>query len=803
MTGTTIATTIDHSITLGVNGYTNPLFVAADGEIGGPRGSAAALYVPLLGAPAEVDNAGSIMGAAGRVGITGHNGAAGVYFADSGTITNTGEIAGGQGGHGAPTNGAFKSGNGGIGVQIVASGAVIDNKGSIYGGAGGAVGYPTAPSQSIGAGGYGVELGAGSTLRNSGNITGGAGGLTDQKDENRYAGSYGGEGVRDRQGVLFNSGTILGGDGGDGATAVYISGAGAIGRNTGQIIGGSSTTNFGYGGLGAYSGFGLIATDEAVFHNSGCITGGIGQVGAVLSNATLINDGVVQAGYDLGIPDFRNGAAGAVFYSGKLVNNGTILGGTSDYASNSVESGIRGGAGIIAYQGLTNHGQIIGGGGGKGDFGGSGGYGVFETGSGDGVDVIVNSGTITGGNGGDTSNALFDLPIGGSGGLGIALRGASLSNTGTVIGGNGGTSESSFGWGGGGGIGVGDVFGDIINHGVIAGGSGGNGGYFAGGGGGGMGVYLINANLSNAGAITGGNGGNGGNGGYRYHGGVGGDGVSANGGVIVNRGAITGGSGGGGSTGGYGGSGVLLRDVATLINSGTISGGAGGVGSTSTGAAGDAVYLYMDSILIIDPGAVFNGQVVADPTGGNTLELSGKSSSALTGIGTEFTGFATLAFAADAAWTLSGTSFGFATGEEITGFTNADAITLTDAAAASGSVTVANAGTVTIEAGDATYRLLIAGAAAGETDFRFAGDTLTKIGGPEMGFLALERAPAPAKAGGADFSAIFAGQTRAMDFFHGPAASSVVASETVVPGVAQLFLGMGQHPVLPGFTLHA
>jgi hypothetical protein len=232
MIGSTITTTISHSITLGLDGYTSPLFVAGGGEIDGSRGSVAALYVPLLGAPAEVDNAGVILGAAGRIGITGQNGAAGVYFADSGTITNTGEIAGGQGGRGAPKpDGDIKSGNGGIGVQITAAGAVFDNKGNIYGGAGGPVGYPTDPSRSIGAGGYGVEIGAGATLRNSGNITGGAGGLADQKDENFDPGSYGGEAVHDRQGLLVNSGTILGGDGGyGGATAIYIGGAGAIGQ---------------------------------------------------------------------------------------------------------------------------------------------------------------------------------------------------------------------------------------------------------------------------------------------------------------------------------------------------------------------------------------------------------------------------------------------------------------------------------------------------------------------------------------------------------------------------------------------
>jgi hypothetical protein len=778
MIGSTITTTISHSITLGLDGYTSPLFVAGGGEIDGSRGSVAALYVPLLGAPAEVDNAGVILGAAGRIGITGQNGAAGVYFADSGTITNTGEIAGGQGGRGAPKpDGDIKSGNGGIGVQITAAGAVFDNKGNIYGGAGGPVGYPTDPSRSIGAGGYGVEIGAGATLRNSGNITGGAGGLADQKDENFDPGSYGGEAVHDRQGLLVNSGTILGGDGGyGGATAIYIGGAGAIGRNTGQIIGGSAKTNQGAGGPDHFNGYGLSADDDATFWNSGSITGGIGRFGVVLSNATLINDGLVQAGYSGGFTNYLPGAAGVEFQSGLLVNNGTIIGALSnDTGPNpvAVRGGISGGDGVFAQQGFTNHGKIIGGNGGSGEGGGYGGDGILIVSASRSAGLIRNSGIITGGAGGYDSRQRGDYAEGGSGGFGANLQTASLFNTGTISGGAGGAGDHAPVGGAGsqaglGGSGIWTTDSSIINRGVISGGPGGVG---ANGGGGGAGATLSDTTLSNAGLIVGGEGGtpDGSNGIFKTN------------------------------QEGDGGIGVRLWDADTLINSGTISGGAGGVGSASTGAAGDAVYLYLDSTLIIDPGAVFNGQVVADPIGGNTLELSGKSSSALTGIGTKFTGFATLAFAPDSAWTLSGTSAAIATGEEITGFTNVDAITLTDAAAASGSVTVANAGTVTIDAGDATYRLRIAGTNVGETDFRFLDDTLTKIGGAEMKFLA----PAPAMAVNADFSAVFFGPARAADLFPSLSASSIPADERLVRGVARLLPGVEQHPVLPGFTLHA
>ncbi len=439
----------------------------------------------------------------------------------------------------------------------------------------------------------------------------------------------------------------------------------------------------------------------------------------------------------------------------------------------AVRGGISGGDGVFAQQGFTNHGKIIGGNGGSGEGGGYGGDGILIVSASRSAGLIRNSGIITGGAGGYDSRQRGDYAEGGSGGFGANLQTASLFNTGTISGGAGGAGDHAPVGGAGsqaglGGSGIWTTDSSIINRGVISGGPGGVG---ANGGGGGAGATLSDTTLSNAGLIVGGEGGtpDGSNGIFKTN------------------------------QEGDGGIGVRLWDADTLINSGTISGGAGGVGSASTGAAGDAVYLYLDSTLIIDPGAVFNGQVVADPIGGNTLELSGKSSSALTGIGTKFTGFATLAFAPDSAWTLSGTSAAIATGEEITGFTNVDAITLTDAAAASGSVTVANAGTVTIDAGDATYRLRIAGTNVGETDFRFLDDTLTKIGGAEMKFLA----PAPAMAVNADFSAVFFGPARAADLFPSLSASSIPADERRVRGVAQLLPGVEQHPVLPGFTLHA
>jgi hypothetical protein len=134
--------------------------------------------------------------------------------------------------------------------------------------------------------------------------------------------------------------------------------------------------------------------------------------------------------------------------------------------------------------------------------------------------------------------------------------------------------------------------------------------------------------------------------------------------TLINEagGSITGGAGsagiyGGtyGGAGGAGGAGVYLNG-GTLTTSGTISGGAGGSGATP-GAGGDAVQFGTSaSMLVVNPGAVFHGQVVANAAVNDTLELSGIQSggTAIT-LGRKFTNFATLQFANAANWTVDAT----------------------------------------------------------------------------------------------------------------------------------------------------
>ena len=61
--------------------------------------------------------------------------------------------------------------------------------------------------------------------------------------------------------------------------------------------------------------------------------------------------------------------------------------------------------------------------------------------------------------------------------------------------------------------------------------------------------------------------------------------------------------------------------------------------------------------LILDPGAVFVGNVTANSSGTNTLELAGGSGTgSIGGVGTTFKHFQTLAVDAGATWTLTGSN---------------------------------------------------------------------------------------------------------------------------------------------------
>ena len=113
--------------------------------------------------------------------------------------------------------------------------------------------------------------------------------------------------------------------------------------------------------------------------------------------------------------------------------------------------------------------------------------------------------------------------------------------------------------------------------------------------------------------------------------------LGASGIQVVNTGTIEGNSGiatGAGDTAGN-----------TIVNAGTIS-----------GAGPIAVRLGSGDLLVADPGAMFTG--VVDGDGSDTLELAAGTGT-LSGLGTQFAGFATVRVDPGANWTLDGAGPGF------------------------------------------------------------------------------------------------------------------------------------------------
>ncbi len=196
-------------------------------------------------------------------------------------------------------------------------------------------------------------------------------------------------------------------------------------------------------------------------------------------------------------------------------------------------------------------------------------------------------------------------------------------------------------------------------------------------------------------------------------------GVSINGGAgtVVNSGTISAGGYGvgillvaGGSvtnaasasiTGRYDGV-QIISGTGTVVNSGTIS---------ATHPAGIGVYLYAggtvtnagtitgsiaavefagtaSNLLVVDPGAVFNGGVIGGTYASNALELaSGGGTGTLSGLGTNFINFETVTVDSGASWVLTGSS------------TVSDGQTLVDDGTLSGNVVVSSGGVLEVAAG--------------------------------------------------------------------------------------------------------
>ena len=322
---------------------------------------------------------------------------------------------------------------------------------------------------------------------------------------------------------------------------------------------------------------------------------------------------------------------------------------------------------------------------------------LFEAGGGVslGAGVVLNEGTIAGG------NATFD-----GGGAGLYQTGGSLTNYGEIIGGDGGSSA-----GGIGGAGLDLTGGVAVNDGRLVGGTAEDfGGSSSAYGAVVTGGTLINdsfistAYVGGAGTIT-------------NYGEVQSSGLAvavAAGGVFVNRGFISGGStladsphyavslGAGVSLDNTGliEGGVQAGFGGTIVDDGFLFGDQFSAGGPGTFAEGDAISFGLgDADLILGPGAILDGSVVATPSfesgetivnhtfvpvtviNGNVLELAAGESAgtaATFNMAGTFSGFNTLAFDAGAAWELGGTSAELAGGQTITGFTHGDALRLDD-----------------------------------------------------------------------------------------------------------------------------
>jgi antigen 43 len=158
--------------------------------------------------------------------------------------------------------------------------------------------------------------------------------------------------------------------------------------------------------------------------------------------------------------------------------------------------------------------------------------------------------------------------------------------------------------------------------------------------------------------------------------------------TIVNAGIITGGAGS------EPGSGVSISGSGTVTNQsgGTISGAGYGIKISTGGATilnagqiggtNEAVELApgYTNRLILDPGAIFNGTVNGGNTVGaeyvTTIELaSAAASGTITGLGTQFLNFGSIAFDSGAKWFISGDTSGL--NGTISGFASGDTIEIT------------------------------------------------------------------------------------------------------------------------------
>ena len=630
-------------------------------------------------------------------------GAAGTYW----TIVNDGVVSGA------------------IGVSLASSGNVSNNAGAsvtgtAYGillGSGGQsfVGTVTnAASASISGNQVGIIAGGGlssdTTVVNSGSIAGYQAVFLREGQVTNAAGAHiqgTGVGVILLDGSVVNSGTIHAGSQGGYRAGIFFETADAsFTNNASGVVDGQFAVEFLHGGTASNTGT-IVGTAVGIENGDGGVPGSGGDTSITngssgliegtgpdgvgvyfVASGSLLNSGTISASESFGgrgvylkAGGYIGNAAGAaisgynsgvrVAGNGVVVNYGSI---SSTFASRRFEAGV--GLSLIGGGSVINaaSGSI------SGDN-----YGVEFSG---GTTVLYNFGSIK-------NNDVTD-------GASVYLNGGGLVTNavaGLIAGGQYG-------------IEVADGPGFVLNSGTIA-------NVNAGAGAGIAAKAAASINNYDTGLITG----------AEY-------GVALMGfGIVTNSGLIAGGVAGIHSTAvGHvtnaagasieGGSiGVVLAAGGTVINAGSITGG-----------EGKALVFYGNAVgrVVVDAGAVFNGNVVGSGSASNTLELaSSAAAGTISGLGTSFVNFGSVLVDGGARWELTGSN-SLASGSTLTnnGTLSLSGATLADAGGIINNsrieldpstlsvASLSGTGMVTIDAGST---LAVAGAVSSGQDIVFDG----------------------------------------------------------------------------------
>jgi len=450
--------------------------------------------------------------------------------------------------------------------------------------------------------------------------------------------------------LVVNGGTLIGGFGITGQEASVTNSGFISGSNYGIRLEISTIAN-----TGTIEGRGGIYTLDGTLSNHGSILGKL--IGVSLAGGIAVNSGSISGSLGTGAEvDDEIGGVGATI-AGSLLNDGTISGGvygvydgTGGFTNAGVVSGRIGLA--VGVGGAASNSSVI--------EGSAYGAELLGRAISNGGASLNNTGSITGGEIGVTLGAHATLTNAGyiyGPNDGVAVYDAYLTNSGSIVNANVGVTLSgaaavteNLGTINALGTGVAMSAGLVTNYGTIYGTA--------------DGAYVTGGSLVNFGDISGGS----------Y-------GFSASNANVANYGLIS-----SANVGAY-----VARGVFT--NAGTISGNLDALkGSFVT--------------LVVDPGAVFDGQV-DNFNGKSLLELSGAGLGTLGGIGSQITGFKEVSFATGPQWSIEGDESGLTTAETIVGFAKGDTIVL-DGFSATSDIYVKNTG-LELSNADATITMDITG----------------------------------------------------------------------------------------------